>query len=127
MTSAIRFTHPGPPSVLRLVEVERPVPAPGEVRIAVHAAGINNADLLERRGQYPVPPGAPPGLGLECAGVISGVGADVDNWEVGDEVIALLTGGGYAEELVVPAIQVLPKPQSLTMVEAAGIPRPCSE
>jgi len=88
----------------------------------VRAAGINNADLLERRGQYPVPPGAPPGLGLECAGIISGVGADVVGWHIGDEVIALLAGGGYAEEVVAPAAQVMPKPQSLTMIEAAALP-----
>jgi NADPH2:quinone reductase len=92
------------------------------VRISVHAAGINNADLLERRGHYPVPPGAPPGLGLECAGVIDAVGADVTGWKVGDEVCALLTGGGYAEEVVVPATQVMPKPTTLTMLEAAGLP-----
>lgn len=122
MTAAVRFSHPGPPSVLRLVGVERPIPGPDQVRIAVHAAGINNADLLERRGQYPVPPGAPPGLGLECAGVVSGVGTDITDWSVGDEVIALLTGGGYAEEVVVPAIQAMPKPHNLTMVEAAGLP-----
>jgi len=122
MTSAVRFTHPGPPRVLHLTDVARPSPAPDEVRIAVRAAGINNADLLERRGQYPVPPGAPPGLGLECAGIISGVGADVVGWHIGDEVIALLAGGGYAEEVVAPAAQVMPKPQSLTMIEAAALP-----
>lgn len=122
MTSAVRFTRPGSPDVLRLVSVERPEPAPHEVRIRVHAAGINNADLLERRGHYPVPPGAPPGLGLECAGVIDAVGADVTGWKIGDEVCALLTGGGYAEEVVVPAAQVMPKPTTLTMREAAGLP-----
>jgi len=92
------------------------------VRISVHAAGINNADLLERRGHYPVPPGAPPGLGLECAGVIDAVGENVTGWKVGDEVCALLTGGGYAEEVVVPATQVMPKPTTMTMLEAAGLP-----
>lgn len=122
MTSAVRFTRPGSPDVLRLISVERPHPALHEVRISVHAAGINNADLLERRGHYPVPPGAPPGLGLECAGVIDAVGADVTGWKVGDEVCALLTGGGYAEEVVVPATQVMPKPTTMTMLEAAGLP-----
>lgn len=122
MTSAVRFTRPGSPDVLRLISVDRPHPAPHEVRISVHAAGINNADLLERRGHYPVPPGAPPGLGLECAGVIDAVGADVTGWKVGDEVCALLTGGGYAEEVVVPATQVMPKPTTMTMLEAAGLP-----
>ena len=122
MTSAVRFTHPGPPDVLRLVPVPLTEPGPGEVRITVHAAGVNNADLLERRGQYPVPPDAPPGLGLECAGIVSAVGDGVDAWHVGDRVSALLTGGGYSEEVVVPAVQVMPVPHGLTMVEAAALP-----
>ena len=122
MTSAVRFTHPGPPDVLRLVPVPLAEPGPGEVRITVHAAAVNNADLLERRGQYPVPPDAPPGLGLECAGVISAIGDGVDAWHVGDRVSALLTGGGYSEEVVVPAVQVMPVPHGLTMVEAAALP-----
>jgi NADPH2:quinone reductase len=108
--------------VLGVHHVDVPEPGPSDVRITVHAAGINNADLLERRGHYPVPPGAPPGLGLECAGVISAVGRDVTEWNVGNEVCALLTGGGYAEEVVVPVGQVMPVPRGLTMVQAAALP-----
>lgn len=122
MSSAIRFEHPGPPSVLRLTHVESAPIGPTDVRIAVHAAGINNADLLERRGHYPVPEGAPPGLGLECAGIITAVGRDVTTWNVGDIVCALLTGGGYAEEVVVPAGQVMPVPEGMSMVDAASLP-----
>lgn len=122
MTSAIRSDRTGGPQVLHLVPVERPEPGPDEVRIAVRAAGVNNADLLERRGHYPVPPGAPPGLGLECAGIITAVGSEVTQWRVGDEVCALLAGGGYAEEVVAPATQVLPVPHGLSLVEAAGLP-----
>ncbi|MFC3960773.1 NAD(P)H-quinone oxidoreductase [Nocardia jiangsuensis] len=122
MTAAIRFTRPGPPSVLRLVPVEHRAPGPGDVLIAVEAAGVNNADLLERRGHYPVPADAPPGLGLECAGTITAVGREVRDRQVGDRVCALLAGGGYAEEVVVPAGQVLPVPRGLTMIEAASFP-----
>lgn len=122
MSRAVRFTQTGSPEVLGVHHVDVPEPGPTEVRITVHAAGINNADLLERRGHYPVPPGAPPGLGLECAGVISAVGRDVTGWNVGDEVCALLTGGGYAEEVVVPVGQVMPVPRGLTMVQAAALP-----
>ncbi|WP_127502228.1 NAD(P)H-quinone oxidoreductase [Actinoplanes solisilvae] len=120
--SAIRFNHPGGPAVLRLVRVERPEPGPDEVRIGVAAAGVNNADLLERRGQYPVPPGVPPGLGLEVAGTITAVGPDVTTWRPGDQVCALVAGGGYAEEAIAPAAQVMPVPEGLSMVEAAALP-----
>ncbi|WP_382304008.1 NAD(P)H-quinone oxidoreductase [Herbiconiux sp. UC225_62] len=122
MSSAIRFSHPGPPDVLRLVPVERPEPGPREVRIDVAAAGVNNADLLERRGHYPVPPNAPSGLGLEVAGTIGAVGRDVTEWRPGDRVCALVAGGGYAEETVAPAAQVMPIPAGLSMVEAAALP-----
>lgn len=122
MSSAIRFTRPGPPDVLRLVRVERPEPRPHEVRIEVAAAGVNNADLLERRGHYPVPPDAPPGLGLEVAGTITAVGTDVTTWRPGDQVCALVAGGGYAEEAVAPAAQVMPIPAGLSMIEAAALP-----
>jgi NADPH2:quinone reductase len=122
MSLAVRFTRTGSPKVLHLENVPQPQPGPTEIRIAVHAAGINNADLLERQGQYPVPPGSPRGLGLECAGVVSAVGGDVTTFTVGDRVAALLTGGGYAEEVVVPAGQVMPIPDELTFVEAATIP-----
>ncbi len=122
MSSAIRFTHPGPPDVLRLVRVERPEPGPREVRIEVAAAGVNNADLLERRGHYPVPPNAPPGLGLEVAGIITALGSEVTGWRLGDEVCALVAGGGYAEEAIAPAAQLIPVPAGLSMIEAAALP-----
>jgi NADPH2:quinone reductase len=92
------------------------------VVIAVAAAGVNNADLLQRRGHYPVPAWAPRPLGLECAGTITEVGADVTAWAPGDEACALLDGGGYADQVAVPAAQVMPIPTGLSMIEAAAIP-----
>lgn len=93
----------------------------GQVRIRVAAAGLNRADLLQRAGLYPPPPGASQVLGLECAGVISEVGAGT-SWQVGDRVCALLAGGGMAEEVVVDARHVLPVPQGISLAEAAGLP-----
>ncbi|MDF0729937.1 NAD(P)H-quinone oxidoreductase [Pseudomonas entomophila] len=103
------------------VEAERPACDAGQVRIRVAAAGLNRADLLQRAGLYPPPPGASPYLGLECAGVVEEVGAGAD-WRVGDRVCALLAGGGMAEEVVVDARHVLPVPEGLSLHEAAGIP-----
>ena len=94
----------------------------GEVRIRVHATAINRADLVQRSGGYPPPPGASPILGLECAGEVLEVGEGVARVKVGDAVCALLAGGGYAEEVVVPAGQVLPVPAGLDMVQAAALP-----
>nr|WP_237568332.1 NAD(P)H-quinone oxidoreductase [Mycolicibacterium lacusdiani] len=122
MTSAILFDHPGPPDVLHWRAVDPVRPRPHEVVIAVAAAGVNNADLLQRRGHYPVPAWAPRPLGLECAGTIVDAGADVTAWKVGDEVCALLDGGGYADQVAVPAAQVMPIPAGLSMIEAAAIP-----
>jgi putative PIG3 family NAD(P)H quinone oxidoreductase len=122
MYSAIRFDHPGAPDVLHLTQVEQRDLGPDDVRIDVAAAGVNNADLLERRGAYPVPPNAPPGLGLECAGIISEVGSAVTSWRVGDRVCALVAGGGYAEEVVAPATHVIPVPTGLSLIEAASLP-----
>jgi putative PIG3 family NAD(P)H quinone oxidoreductase len=90
--------------------------------IDVAAAGVNRADLLQRQGHYPPPPGAPPYLGLECSGRISAVGDAVETWRVGDAVVALLTGGGYAERVAVPAVQVMPVPEGVSLVEAAALP-----
>jgi putative PIG3 family NAD(P)H quinone oxidoreductase len=103
---------------------ERPDPEPGsdEVVIDVRAAGVNAPDLAQRRGLYPPPPGASDVLGLECSGVVSAVGDDVDRWRVGDEVCALLNGGGYAERVAVPAAQVLPIPTGVELEAAAGLP-----
>ncbi|SEI54886.1 putative NAD(P)H quinone oxidoreductase, PIG3 family [Azotobacter beijerinckii] len=103
--------------------VERPAPScdVGQIRIRVAAAGLNRADLLQRAGLYPPPPGASDVLGLECAGVVSEVGAG-SHWQVGDRVCALLAGGGMAEEVVVDGRHVLPAPEGLSLVEAAVLP-----
>ncbi|MCE2459606.1 MAG: NAD(P)H-quinone oxidoreductase [Pseudomonadales bacterium] len=103
-------------------ESEEPSLGPGQVRIENHATAVNRADLSQRAGGYPPPPGASPVLGLECAGVVTAVGEGVGRVVPGDEVCALLAGGGYAETVVVPAGQVLKKPGQLTMEEAASIP-----
>ena len=107
-----------------LAPVERPVPhaGPGEVLIKVAAAGVNRPDVLQRKGQYPMPPGAPSILGLEVAGTIVALGAGVERDMVGQPVCALLGGGGYAEYVAAPIGQCLPVPEALTMVEAAAIP-----
>ncbi|RPA12420.1 NAD(P)H-quinone oxidoreductase [Gordonia sp. OPL2] len=107
---------------LSVVTVEDPEPGPGEVVIDVVAAGVNRADLLQRQGNYPPPPGASDILGLEVSGLISAVGHRVTAWSVGDEVCALLAGGGYAEKVAVPAVQVLPKPPTVDLVSAAALP-----
>lgn len=119
---AITFDAPGDEDVLNLTEVDTPAPGPGEVLITVAAAGINNADLLQRRGKYPVPPGASEILGLECSGTIAALGEGVTGWSIGDEVCALLTGGGYAEQVAVPAEQLLPIPAGISLEEAAALP-----
>src|SRR5579871_2599233 len=119
---AVVITEPGAPEVLRWLEVPDPVPGPGEVVIEVAAAGVNHADLLQRQGLYPPPPGAPPYPGMECSGTIAAVGAGVTGWQPGDQVCALLGGGGYAEKVVVPAVQVLPVPRGVGLVEAAALP-----
>jgi len=104
--------------------VERPIPKPGhgEVLIKIAAAGVNGADLSQARGRYPVPAGATDILGLECSGEITQLGDGVTQWKAGDKVCALLVGGGYAEYVVVPAVQCLPVPRGLSVVEAAGLP-----
>ncbi|GAB2865220.1 NAD(P)H-quinone oxidoreductase [Actinocorallia aurea] len=114
--------HPGPPGVLEWADVRTPQPGPDEVVIDVRAIGVNNADLLQRQGLYPVPPSDSPLLGLECSGTISHLGSEVDDWAVGDEVCALLNGGGYAQAVAVPATQVLAKPTGLSFEEAASLP-----
>jgi putative PIG3 family NAD(P)H quinone oxidoreductase len=119
---AITITSPGGPEVLQITAVPDPVPAAGEVLIDIAAAGLNRADLLQRQGMYPPPPGTPEYPGLECAGTIAALGAGVTGWQVGDEVCALLAGGGYAEQVAVPAGQVLPVPAGLSVTEAAALP-----
>ena len=119
---AITITSPGGPEVLRIAEVPDPVPSAGEVLIDVTASGVNRADLLQRQGLYPPPPGAPPYPGLECSGRISAITQGVNGWHVGDEVCALLSGGGYAERVAVPAGQLLPVPPGVTVADAAALP-----
>jgi NADPH2:quinone reductase len=119
---AIDPEAPGGPEVLRLVERPVPQPAAGEVLIRVAAAGVNRPDVLQRKGGYPPPPGAPSIPGLEIAGTVVALGADVDAALLGQRVCALLAGGGYAQYAVAPAGQCLPVPDGLDMVEAAAIP-----
>ncbi len=118
----VEITAPGEPEVL--VPAERPVPRPagGEVLIRVAAAGVNRPDVMQRQGKYPPPPGASDLPGLEVAGTVAAVGADVARWQVGDRVCALVAGGGYAEYCVAPALQCLPVPGDLDPVAAAAIP-----
>ena len=108
--------------MLGIGEVPDPEPAVDEVVIDVVAAGVNRADLLQRQGFYPPPPGAPGTIGLEVSGRIAAVGAEVEGWSVGDECCALLAGGGYAEKVVVPAPQVMPIPDGVDLVSAAALP-----
>jgi putative PIG3 family NAD(P)H quinone oxidoreductase len=119
---AVVVREPGGPDVLGWEEVPDPVCGPGEVLVDVVASAVNRADLLQRQGFYPPPPGASEILGLECSGIISEVGEGVAGWSVGDEVCALLAGGGYAERVAVPAGQLLPKPAGVELVTAAALP-----
>jgi putative PIG3 family NAD(P)H quinone oxidoreductase len=120
--TCIQITSPGGPDTLQ--PTRRPVPAPasGEVLVQVAAAGVNGPDLYQRQGLYPPPPGVTDIPGLEIAGRVVAVGDGVDTWQVGDAVTALVVGGGYAEYCVAPAIQCLPVPQGLDVVEAAALP-----
>ncbi|QIS08146.1 NAD(P)H-quinone oxidoreductase [Nocardia arthritidis] len=119
---AINLNGFGGPEVMVWTEAPDPAPGHGEVLIDVLAAGVNRADLLQRQGFYPPPPGASPIMGLECSGVVAEVGDGVRDWRVGDRVCALLSGGGYAERVVVPATQLLPVPDGLDLAAAAGLP-----
>jgi putative PIG3 family NAD(P)H quinone oxidoreductase len=119
---AITIPEPGGPEALVWAEVEDPTARPGEVLIDVTASGVNRADLLQRAGFYPPPPGAPPYPGMECSGRIAAVGDGVSSWRPGDEVCALLGGGGYAQRVAVSADQCLPIPAGVTLPEAAALP-----
>lgn len=119
---AITFSQPGDVDVLTLGELPDPVPGDGEVLVEVAAAGVNNADLQQRQGNYPPPPGASDVLGLEVSGTVRALGTGVTDWAVGDRVCALLSGGGYASLAVVPQAQLLPVPDDLDLVSAAGLP-----
>ncbi|MDT7539595.1 MAG: hypothetical protein QOI82_3180 [Actinomycetota bacterium] len=119
---AVTLPSFGGPEVLTLADVPAPLLQPGEVLVDVVATAVNRADTLQRMGFYNPPSGASPYPGLECSGRIAAVGADVAGWQVGDEVCALLSGGGYAEQVAVPAGQLLPVPAGVSLVEAAGLP-----
>lgn len=120
--TAIEIASPGGPEVLRAVSRPMPAPGSGEVLIEAAAAGINRPDIMQRKGQYPPPPGASDIPGLEIAGTVVAVGLGVHHLKVGDAVCALVTGGGYANYCVAPEPQCLPVPKGFTMVEAAAMP-----
>jgi putative PIG3 family NAD(P)H quinone oxidoreductase len=119
---AVIATEPGGPEVLNVLEIADPEIGPGEVLLDVAAAGLNRADLLQRQGFYPPPPGASEVIGMECSGTVAAVGSDVTGWSVGDRACALLAGGGYAERVAVPAGQLMPIPGGVDLVTAAAIP-----
>jgi len=119
---AVIASAAGGPEVLSVVELPDPVPGPGEVVLDVAAAGLNRADLMQRMGYYPPPPGASDVLGMECSGTVAAVGPDVTGWSVGDRACALLAAGGYASQVTVPAGQVMPVPDGIDLVTAAALP-----
>lgn len=117
----VTVSEPGGPENLSIAQAPRPEAGPGEVVIRVRAAGVNRADLLQRRGFYPPPPGISEVIGLEVSGTIDSVGEQVTGWRVGDRCVAILAGGGYAEFVSVPAGQVIPPPDGVDLVSAAGL------
>ncbi|PRZ42973.1 putative PIG3 family NAD(P)H quinone oxidoreductase [Antricoccus suffuscus] len=119
---AIVVTEPGGPEALTWGDAPDPTAGPDEVVIEVAATAVNRADVMQRMGHYPPPPGASDIIGLECSGTIASIGANVTGWSVGDEVCALLAGGGYAEKVAVPAVQVMPVPKGVDLVSAAALP-----
>lgn len=118
----VEISQFGPPDVLKLAERPDPVAGPGEVLIDVAAAGVNRPDVIQRLGKYPPPPGASDLPGLEVAGTVAALGPGVTGFAVGDELCALVAGGGYAERANVPQEQCLPVPRGLSLIEAAAIP-----
>ncbi|NEA62737.1 NAD(P)H-quinone oxidoreductase [Streptomyces sp. SID12488] len=119
---AITIPEPGGPEALVWAEVPDPVPGEGEVLVEVVAGAVNRADILQRQGFYNPPPGASPYPGLECSGRIAEIGPGVSGWSVGDEMCALLAGGGYATKVAVPAGQLLPVPEGIDLKRAAALP-----
>jgi putative PIG3 family NAD(P)H quinone oxidoreductase len=119
---AVIASGTGGPEVLSVGEVPDPTPGPGEALVAVAATAVNRADTLQRQGFYPPPPGASDVIGLECSGTVAALGDGVEGWAVGDEVCALLAGGGYAAYVVVPVGQLMPVPAGVSLVEAAALP-----
>lgn len=122
MSATMRAIQTTADAPLRLAEIPRPVAGRNEIVIEIHAAGLNRADLLQRQGLYPPPPGAPETMGLECAGIVAEVGEGVTRWSVGDRVCALLAGGGYAEAVAVDLGSVLPIPDGMDFLDAACLP-----
>jgi NADPH2:quinone reductase len=118
----IEIAQPGDADVLKIATAPIPTPGEGEVLIEVHAAGVNRADCLQRMGRYKLQPGVSPILGMEVSGVVAALGPGATRWKVGDSVCALLTGGGYAEYAVTPAVQCLPYPTGLNAIEAGSLP-----
>ena len=123
---AVIASGTGGPDVLSVGEVPDPRPEAGEVLIDVVATAVNRADTLQRMGHYPPPPGASDVIGLECSGRIAELGEGVQGWSVGDEVCALLAGGGYAARVAVPVGQVMPVPAGISLIEAASLPEVAS-
>ncbi len=112
----------GGPEVMRWADLPDPVAGHGEVLVQVAASAVNRADIAQRQGHYPPPPGAALHPGLECSGTIVALGPEVEGWHIGDQVCALLSGGGYAELVAVPTGQLLPKPASVALIDAAALP-----
>ncbi|MBE7189633.1 NAD(P)H-quinone oxidoreductase [Jatrophihabitans endophyticus] len=119
---AVIVAEPGGPEVLSIGEVPDPTPGSDEVIVQVAAAGLNRADLLQRQGNYPPPPGASDIIGMECSGTVVETGDQVAGWSVGDQVCALLAGGGYAEKVAVPVGQLMAVPAGVDLVDAAALP-----
>ena len=119
---AVTVPEPGGPEALVVSELPDPEPGPGEVLVEVAASAVNRADTLQRLGFYPPPPGASDVLGLECSGTVAALGEGVEGWAVGDQVCALLAGGGYAEQVTVPAGQLMPVPAEVDLATAASLP-----
>lgn len=119
---AVLSREPGGPEVLEVRELPDPTPGPGDLVIDIAASAVNRADLQQRLGVYPPPPGDSDVFGMECSGTVSAVGHGVERWQVGDEVCALLAAGGYADKVAVPAGQVLPVPAGVSLVDAAALP-----
>ncbi|MGI9157052.1 MAG: NAD(P)H-quinone oxidoreductase, partial [Marmoricola sp.] len=119
---AVIAPEPGGPEALVLADLPDPTPAAGEVVLDIAASAVNKADTLQRQGHYPPPPGASDVLGMECSGTISAVAPDVEGWAVGDRVCALLSAGGYAEKVNLPAGQLMPVPDGVDLVHAAALP-----
>lgn len=119
---AIVIDRPGGPESMRLGNIPDPVPGPDDLLVRVHATALNRLDLMQREGRYPLPPGAPDTLGVEMAGEVLGWGEHVTGWSRGERVCALLLGGGYAEQVTVPAAMAIPIPDNLSYEKAAAIP-----